>query len=164
MKQLSFFLSALMLIVMTSCNDDKKTGDDPQPSDVVSADVQYVLIDAPDMTTLFDMSVSYKDGAGATQQETVTTLPWNKSIHVDKIPFTASFEVTYTAKQDVTPKDTYKVGFNAGFSYQASDGKKFSNAPVEGMGSLTIAADQVSKYQTEKVGTKSYSQEVTPNE
>jgi hypothetical protein len=149
MKKIYFLTLCLAMATMVGC--DKSGGDnggEETPADV-SADVTYSVNDGADMVVLFDITVEYTDATG-TKSEAIASLPWSKSVHVAKIPFTASLKVTYVAKSNYAQKDVYAVGFGSGISYRTSDGQYVNSS---GSSNLSVSAAKITEYITKYDGT-----------
>lgn len=115
-----------LAIATVSCGDD----DDPivkvpDPGPITAtADVVYKIGDMYDAFSLLEVRVTYVDGEGKEITETVEAASWQKSIHVNTLPFTAKIVVDYTKKENFTlTEDKYRLGRGVGISYQTSQNK-----------------------------------------
>jgi hypothetical protein len=159
MRKFYFLTICLAMAAMVGCGKSGGNGEEETPGDV-SADVAYTVNDGADMVTLFDITAEYTDASG-TKSEAITSLPWTKSVHVAKIPFTASLKVTYAAKNSYAQKDAYTTGFASGIGYQTSDGQiKSSTGSVQ----TTIPAEKIAEYITKYNGTiKGFTEDIKPS-
>ncbi|MDR2449934.1 MAG: hypothetical protein LBD52_08255 [Prevotellaceae bacterium] len=149
-----FFLSAIPLFL--SCNNESEPQDTPLP-EKITANITYELSGGENITDLFGINVTWTDATGSQAQETVTVLPWEKTVSVDSIPFTATMSVTYSGKSDYPDKSAYKVGMGGGISYRTSAGN-FGSASVAS--TITVSNDRIAAYIQEKAKTVEYSTEI----
>jgi hypothetical protein len=149
-----FFLSAIPLFL--ACSNEKQPQDTPLP-EKTTADITYELSGGEDIITLFGISVTYTDATSSQAQETVTALPWSKTISVDSIPFTATMAVTYSGKSSYPDKPAYSVGMGGGISYRTSAGKSES---ASGASTMSVGKDRIAAYIQEKAQTVEYSTEI----
>jgi outer membrane lipoprotein-sorting protein len=136
MKHISVLLVSLA-VLFSAC------GSDTPESKPATADVTYQLSGGADMVSLFNITITYTTETGAQKQETVTALPWSKSIHVGKLPFTAKMTTTLSGKTAYPEKVQYKVGLGGGISYITSDGRGESSVNSD---ASTITAAQLPNY------------------
>lgn len=121
-----------LAIAVVSCgDDDDHTVKVPDPDPVpVTADVVYKIGDMYDAFSLLDVKVTYMNGEGKEVTETVEAASWQKSIHVNTLPFTAKIVVSYAKKENFTlTEDKYRLGRGIGISYQTSQ-NKFGDSSV----------------------------------
>jgi hypothetical protein len=160
---LKFWTMGLMLPFFASCG----SGSDPEidPEDIEPAKaavfVSYTYEDPGDMLTAFDIAFTYNNEKGETITEAFTTSPWTKTLSNLTLPFKASLKITFTPKENIPEKVSYKFG--RVYSVQAYQEDKQAVHSDSDKGTLTFGFDHledaVARYSKEIVSVLNISWE-----
>lgn len=138
-----YYCIVFSALLWVSCSDSGKKENDPEPPAKVAADVFYQAQGGADYLSLFNLSVKYTNSEGETTTESVTELPWSKTLENVPVPFTAQLQFIHEPAENYPDKDMYEVGFGHGIGYSTTDGQIYDGASSSKM---NVSRDRIEAY------------------
>ncbi len=161
MKNLILSLLTITLLLPVSCDTNSKKADENKEQDKTdvattlpkTSEVTYAITGGADMPSLFILTAVYTDAAGKKATESITTLPWKKTIKVTT-PFNAMLDVERIPSVDYAIKEMYEVELHTNISNSST----YSTST----GVFNIRGNQVEDYQ-KKLVKRNFKKEETIN-
>ena len=153
MKNLILLLLSIALLLPVSCGTNPKKADQSKEQDKAEVaatqpktrEVTYVIAGGVDMPSLFILTAVYTDASGKEARESITTLPWEKTISVTT-PFNAMLDVERIPSVDYAVKEKYEVELHTAISY-SSGNSSINTSTNTGTSKSTIGANKVIDFQ-----------------